>query len=157
MYNTYTKFKSGRETIGGKNYWYRAGGERRYAHYLQFLKEIGEIKDWEYESTTFEFPIRKGTVIYIPDFKVIFTNDSLDESHIWHEYKRGYMTQKSVTQLRRMAKYYPEEKIILVVDKIPSAYSHKTHKLNKFRDKIDKASKYVERVMDTSKINWFRK
>ena len=70
----------------------------------------GEIKDWEYEADVFIFDqIKFGTRSYRPDFK-IWNNNGIFE---YHEIK-GYMDSKSKTKLKRMAKYYPQVKLILV-------------------------------------------
>ncbi len=90
----------------------RSSWEANYARYLNWLKELGEIVDWEYETETFEFHgIKKGTRFYTPDF--IITNK--DGTKDYHEVK-GYMDPKSKTKLKRMKKYYPEIKLT-VIDK----------------------------------------
>lgn len=88
----------------------RSSWEANYCRYLNWLVEMCEIKSWEYEPDTFEFEkIKRGSRFYTPDFK-IFENDG---SVIYHEVK-GWMDEKSATKLKRMAKYYPEIKIILI-------------------------------------------
>jgi len=68
------------------------------------------IAAWEYEPDTFWFlHIRRGTRSYTPDFK-IHNNDGTVE---YHEAK-GWMNPKSKTQLKRMAKYHPSVKIVLI-------------------------------------------
>lgn len=90
--------------------YFRSKWEANYALYLDFLVERGEIKSWEYEIDVFIFEeIKFGTRSYRPDFKV-FTNDGDFE---YHEVK-GYMDSKSKTKLKRMSKYYPEAKVILI-------------------------------------------
>lgn len=88
----------------------RSKWEANYARYLNWLKSLGEIEDWEFEPDTFEFPVKRGTRFYTPDFKV-WTRRGIE----YHEVK-GYMDRKSRTQLKRMAKYYPEARV-LVIDK----------------------------------------
>ena len=88
----------------------RSSWEANYARYLNWLVSIGEIKSWEYESEVFEFhAIKRGTRSYTPDFRVVNNDDSVE----YHEVK-GWMDQKSRTKLKRMAKYYPEIKIVLI-------------------------------------------
>jgi hypothetical protein len=53
--------------------------------------------------------IKKGNRSYIPDFKIINNDGSIE----YHEVK-GYMDAASKTKLKRMAKYYPEIKIVLI-------------------------------------------
>ena len=100
------KYKGGkREDLGGL--FVRSGWEANYARYLNWMKERGEIKDWKYEIERFEFPIKRGTRSYTPDFKVW----EKDGSVVYHEVK-GWITQKGRTRLKRMSKYYPEIKIV---------------------------------------------
>jgi len=88
----------------------RSSWEANYARYLNWLIEVGEIRGWEYEPETFEFEgIKRGTRTYTPDFKV--TN--LDGSVEYHEVK-GWMDPKSKTKLKRMAKYHPGIKLVLI-------------------------------------------
>lgn len=95
--------------IGGKKCKFRSGWEKIYATYLELLKTNGSIKDWEYESKRFEFPIKRGCSSYLPDFKIIEN----DDSHWWAEVK-GYLDQKGATRLKRMKKYFPNEVVKLV-------------------------------------------
>ncbi len=88
----------------------RSSWEANYARYLNFLIESGNITSWEYEPDRFLFhQIKRGTRSYTPDFKIT----ELDGSIEYHEVK-GWMDQKSKTRLRRMAKYYPGVKIVLI-------------------------------------------
>lgn len=99
-----------REDLGGL--FVRSSWEANYARYLNWLIEQNEIAAWEYEPDTFWFhEIKRGTRSYTPDFKVI-NNDGTVE---YHEIK-GWMDQKSRTALKRMAKYYPDVKLV-VIDK----------------------------------------
>ena len=104
------KFKQGWRTIGGKRNYFRSKWEANYARWLQWRKKHGEIIDWLHEPQTFWFEsIKRGVRSYLPDFKVIL----LDGTHEWHEVK-GYMDSKSLTKIKRLKKYYPEEKLIVV-------------------------------------------
>ena len=96
----------------------RSSWEANYARYLNWLIDVGEIKGWQYEADTFEFEgIKRGTRFYTPDFKV-FLNHSVEcEYPIEYHEVKGWMTPKSVTQLKRMAKYHPDIKIILIDQK----------------------------------------
>lgn len=96
--------------IGGKRKYLRSHWEKNYAHYLEFLKVIGYIKDWNYETKTFWFEgIRRGVNNYKPDFFVIL-NDGQEE---FREVK-GYMDSKSKTKLKRMKKYFPLVKMRVI-------------------------------------------
>lgn len=97
-----------REDLGGL--FVRSSWEANYARYLNFLIHQRQIKSWEYEVDTFEFKgIKRGSRFYTPDFKVF----NLDGSFEYHEVK-GYMDSRSQTKLKRMAKYHPQVKIILI-------------------------------------------
>jgi hypothetical protein len=96
------------EDLGGK--YFRSLWERNYARWLQLRKERGEIKDWQYEPRIFWFEtIRRGTTNYRPDFRV----DELDGSHWWAEVK-GWMSRQDMTKLKRMKKYFPAERIVVI-------------------------------------------
>ena len=101
--------KSGkREDLGGL--YVRSSWEANYCRYLNWLIQIGEIKSWEYEPDTFEFEgIKRGTRFYTPDFKIFNKDDSIE----YHEVK-GYMDTRSRVQLKRMTKYHPNVKIVLI-------------------------------------------
>lgn len=92
------------------NVFFRSAWEANYARYLNWLIERDEIKAWEYEPDTFEFEvIKRGTRFYTPDFKITNNDDSIE----YHEIK-GWMDQKSRTQLRRMEKYHPDVKVVVI-------------------------------------------
>lgn len=117
--------KHGWIEIGGKKHFMKSIWERNYARYLQWLKEKGEIKDWQYESQIFVFEkIQFGNRSYKPDFKVIEN----DGSYCWHEVK-GFMSPASKTKLKRMAKYYPKEEIVLIDEEQYRALSSQLRKL----------------------------
>lgn len=96
-----------REDLG---FYVRSRWEANYARYLIWLQRQGQIADWAYEPDTFEFTaIKRGTRFYTPDFRVIENSGSIR----YHEVK-GWMDAKSATQLRRMARYYPEVTIVVI-------------------------------------------
>lgn len=107
--NAYSRTKSGkREDLD--NRFFRSAWEANYARYLNFLVIQKQILKWEYEPQTFFFEsIKRGTRSYTPDFKVFDFNGS----HVWHEVK-GWMDAKSKVKLKRFAKFYPDEKIIVI-------------------------------------------
>ncbi|KKK49962.1 hypothetical protein LCGC14_3129780, partial [marine sediment metagenome] len=109
--NPYSRCKQGYYEITNKGkMFFRSKWEANYALYLDFLIDHKEIIKWEYEPDSFMFEqIKLGTRSYTPDFK-IFNNSGDFE---YHEVK-GYMDSKSKTKLKRMAKYYPDTKLILI-------------------------------------------
>lgn len=109
-----TTWKGGWREIGGKRKFFRSRWEANYAHYLEYLKTNNKITEWLHEPETFWFEgVKRGAVSYLPDFKV--TN--LDGSYEYHEVK-GWMDDRSKTKLKRMAKYHPDVKLILVDVKV---------------------------------------
>lgn len=105
----YSNCKHGYYDINGKRIFFRSRWEANYALYLDFLVKQKVIDKWEYEEDVFIFnEIKFGTRSYRPDFKV-YVGDKIE----YHEIK-GYMNPQSMTKLKRMAKYYPEVKIVLI-------------------------------------------
>ena len=105
-----TTWKAGWRDIGGVRKYYRSKWEANYAHYLEWLKAHGEIKEWKHEPKTFWFEgIKRGTNSYLPDFWVL-ENSGVEA---YHEVK-GWMDDRSKTKIRRMAKYHPKVKLIVI-------------------------------------------
>ena len=101
--------RQGWREVAGRRIYFRSLWEWRVAKHLQMLKDLGIILEWEHEPKTFWFlAIKRGVRSYLPDFRVT----KPDGSHYWIEVK-GHLDRKSVTKLKRMAKYYPEEVIEL--------------------------------------------
>ena len=108
--NTYSRCKRGWKTVGNKRYFFRSKWEKNYACYLEWLKNKNEIKDWRFETKTFWFEnIKRGIRSYLPDFEVVTKKEKIE----YHEVK-GWMDAKSKTKLKRMAKYYPKIKMVLI-------------------------------------------
>ncbi len=102
-------WKSGWREIGERRIYARSRWEANYARYLELLKRLGEISDWQHEPETFWFDgIKRGCRSYLPDFKVTFPNGR----HEWHECK-GWMDKRSATKIKRMKKYHPGETLIV--------------------------------------------
>jgi hypothetical protein len=103
-------WKAAWREVGGRRIFFRSRWEANYARYLQLLKEQNQIKEWEHEPETFWFEgVRRGCVSYLPDFKVTNRDDTFE----FHEVK-GWMDDRSKTKLKRMAKYHPSIKLILI-------------------------------------------
>ena len=106
------RFKAGWWSNGEKRYYVRSKWEYNFCYYLEFLKKQGKIKEWKYEPQTFWFyKIKRGIRSYKPDFLVFENGGTI----VYYEVK-GYMDSKSKTKLRRMKKYYPHIRVI-VIDK----------------------------------------
>ena len=101
---------AGWREIGGKRVYFRSKWECNYGRYLQYLKEQGQIQDWEHEPKTFWFDkIKRGVKSYLPDFRVI----SSSGCDYWVEVK-GFLDSRSKTKLKRFKAYFPDEKLELV-------------------------------------------
>lgn len=103
-------WKAGWREIGGVRKYYRSRWEANYARYLEWLKAKGEIISWLHEPETFWFDgIKRGCMSYLPDFKVTENDGSV----AYHEVK-GWMDDRSKTKIRRMAKYHPTVRLIVI-------------------------------------------
>ncbi len=103
-------WKAGWREIGPVRKYYRSRWEANYARYLEWLRLRGEIKAWKHEPTTFWFDaIKRGARSYLPDFHVVGS----DGAEAYHEVK-GWFDARSKTKIRRMAKYHPTVKLIVV-------------------------------------------
>lgn len=90
--------------------YFRSAWEANWARYLNWLKSLGEIASWKFEPDTFEFKgIKRGSRFYTPDFRVVNRDGSIE----YHEVK-GYMDTRSATKLKRMSKYHPKIKVVLI-------------------------------------------
>lgn len=127
-FGKFSNVKRGYFDINGERLFFRSKWEANYALYLNFLIKQNQINKWEYEKDVFIFEkIQFGTRSYRPDFK-IYKNDGSFE---YHEIK-GYMTQRSKTQIKRMAKYFPEVMLILITSKEYKELKSKIGSLLKF-------------------------
>lgn len=110
-------WKAGWREVASRRIYFRSRWEYNYAVYLQWLKSVGEIQEWEHEPETFWFSkIKRGCVTYLPDFRVTSRDGSVE----YHEVK-GWMDARSKTKLKRMAKYYPDVKLRVLDSKWFSA------------------------------------
>jgi len=94
--------------------WFRSSWEANYARYLNLLMKMKLVDSWEFEPETFWFEgVRRGTVSYRPDFRVVYRNNPIPE---YVEIK-GWMVAKDRTKWKRMAKYHPSIKLVIVAKK----------------------------------------
>ena len=106
----YSRGKSGKRKDLNDLY-VRSSWEANYARYLNFLIKHKIIFKWEYEPDVFMFEkIKRGTRSYTPDFKIWELHDSVP----YYVEIKGWMDAKSKTKLKRIAKYYPDVRIVLV-------------------------------------------
>jgi hypothetical protein len=108
--NSHRAWKAGWREVGGKRIWFRSRWEANYGRYLEWLKCLGNIREWEHEPKVFWFlEIKRGTRSYLPDFRITEN----DGSQVFHEVK-GWMDPKSKTKIKRMALYHPDVKLVVV-------------------------------------------
>lgn len=107
---SYTRTKGGhREDLGG--IYFRSSWEANYARYLNLLVRMKVVQSWEFEPETFWFEgVKRGAVSYKPDFKVHYRGDVNPE---YVEIK-GWEVAKDRTKWRRMKKYHPHVKLVIV-------------------------------------------
>ena len=104
------RYKAGWLELGGTRHFYRSLWERNIARYYQWLKERGQIKQWEFEPKCFWFnEIKRGVRSYLPDFRI---TENSGRQH-WVELK-GNMDARSRTKLSRFARYYPKEEMTVL-------------------------------------------
>lgn len=103
----YTRALGGRRDDLGDRY-FRSRWEANYARYLNLLLSLGQITAWDYEVATFEFPVRRGTTHYTPDFLVRF-----QDREEYHEVK-GWMDATSATKIKRFRRFYPQLTLVII-------------------------------------------
>lgn len=143
--------------VGGQKCYFKSLFERRYACLLEILKRGKQIKGWQYEPKRFRFfgpNIPKGlkgktvgATVYTPDFKVIELNGSIT----YHETK-GYLDNRDIAKMRCFKTYYPDERLVFVINGMPQG---KTAKSRAKKFKLDKIKKLGYRIYDVR--NDFRK
>lgn len=110
----YDHVKRGWRTIGLKKIYARSKMEANFARYLQYQAENDpRFLDWQHEPEMFVFPVKRGCVSYLPDFRVTKLGENGVKYHIFYEVK-GYMDAKSATKIKRFRKYFPENKLIII-------------------------------------------
>jgi hypothetical protein len=121
--NTYSRAKRGiRPDIGPM--FFRSKWEANYARYLNWLQARGEIDAWKYESQTFWFEaIKRGVRSYKPDFYIE------EKGKSYFVEVKGWMDDKSKTKLKRMKKYYPDIRIVLVDERQYASIKSKVSRL----------------------------
>jgi predicted nuclease of restriction endonuclease-like RecB superfamily len=94
----------------GRKYFMRSTWERNVARYYEFLRERGDIQNWEYEPQRFFFDeVRFGNRTYLPDFRI--TNP--DGYQFYIEVK-GWMDNDSKVKIKRMQKYFPSIELQII-------------------------------------------
>lgn len=91
--------------------YFRSAMEANFARYLNLLLKMQVVEHWEYEPETFWFEgIKRGTNSYKPDFRVKYRGDPRPE---YVEIK-GHELAKDRTKWKRMAKYHPGVRLLVI-------------------------------------------
>lgn len=116
---SYTRGASGWVDVGGKRFFARSSWEANYGRFLQFQQDHGLIRNWQHEPCTFWFEgIKRGVCSYLPDFRIETNSGTIE----FHEVK-GWMDAKSLTKIKRMAKYHPAVTLVVIDQKRYEAIS----------------------------------
>jgi len=117
--------------VNGQIISFDSKGEYRWAQYLDFLKTVGEIKDWFYEFHTFYFDGEGKPSEYTPDFLV----RNNDNSFGYHEFK-GMLQKFDIDKFKRMFDERPKVKITLIFWRKPKISVSKRTKLERYLHRI---------------------
>jgi len=126
-------------TLDGKDYVSRSKCEATFAKLLEMLRGAERIIAASYEPRTFWFEgVRRGTVSYLPDFWAKWD----DGEEVVYECKSSAtdLKAKDITKYKRMAKYFPEVTLVLVLPRRPGK------KAIKGKIMVGSAEKYVDHV-----------
>lgn len=101
---------------------FRSSWESNFARYLDMLIKLGIVEHWEFEPETFWFKgIKRGTVSYLPDFRIKYRGDpKLEYVEI-----KGRIEPRDKTKWKRMARYHPHIMLVIVGPKEYRAIARK--------------------------------
>ncbi len=114
----------------GKTYKFRCQGEYHWGNYLEFLKKAKEIKDWDYESHTFEFD-NIGIEKWLIDFTVRNNDDTIE----YYEWK-GMVQKSDIDKLKLLNRERPEVEVTYVFGSKPKISVHKMGLLERYCKRV---------------------
>jgi len=117
--------------VDGKRIRFKSKLEYRWAQYLDFLKSIGEIKDFFYEFHTFRGFKSDRVKQYTPDF-LVRTNDNSFE---YYETK-GMLEKYDLDKFKLLFDERPYVKLIIVFWSPPKISVNKKAKLERWTQRI---------------------
>lgn len=124
--------------IDGREFKFKSQIEYRWAQYLQVLKDIGAIIDFEYEPKQFEFKERfRHKRVYTLDFSVT-EEERYKIVTVYHEVKTS-LRQTDIRRFRYMNMDYPDIRMVLILP-----YCAKSTNQGRLRGN---ALRYVERIV----------
>ncbi len=107
--STYSRCRRGKRADLGEQF-FRSSWEANYARFLNWMIGLGQVREWQYEPTTFYFEgVKRGAISYTPDFRVV----DRDGVETYREIK-GWLTSKDRTRFRRMSKHHPGVNLVLI-------------------------------------------
>jgi len=119
-------------------YKFKSKAERMWADYLEFLKELGAIEEWEYEPETFQCGTKyRKERIYTPDFRVM-ENYKGHTTTVYHEVKTS-LRQKDISRFKWLKEFH----VVIIVLVLPNRPKRSVKQI----DLLAKARKYVDRVV----------
>jgi hypothetical protein len=129
------KFKYGNQPvtvmIDGVKVKFKSRLEYRWAQYLEFLKEAGQIKDWYYEHHTFFFDNAYKLTQWTPDF-LVRNNDNEFE---YYETK-GMLSGFDIKKCRALFEQRPKVKLTMVFWTPPKISVQKITQLERYCHRI---------------------
>jgi len=106
--------------------------EYRWAQHLEYLRQIGEIKDWFYEFHTFrDFPDSQRVKEYTPDFLVRLNNNTFE----YHETK-GMLSGFDIKKFKLILMERPYVKLIVIFWGKPKITAHRKDQLERFTHRV---------------------
>lgn len=105
-------YKHGWIIFGERVLFVRSSWDANICAFLQFQKDQGLIKEWEYEPETYWFSgVKRGTNSYKPDFRITPINP-LEPKHVIEV--KAYWTSKDTVKMKRMNKYFPSLPVSII-------------------------------------------
>lgn len=135
--------------LDGRTFYFESLFEYRWAQYLIFLQQVGEIIAWEYEPgnplLTAPFWKPSGPTFRFPDgtgYTIDFGTVTIDYEFVYYECMALFEARYN-TRFRKVQEHYPGTKVCLVVERRPK---------KKLAQKYAIAEKYTERIIEAYKI-----
>ena len=100
--SAYAHIKQGWLTVGSERFYSRSGYEESTAYYLEYLKQEGQLDYWKHEDLKIRYPLKSGTLVYIPDFSCYKNGQLVKIIEV-----KGRLMPKDITKIKRLKKYFP--------------------------------------------------
>lgn len=118
--------------IGGRRIDFKSKLEYRWAQHLEYMKRLGNIKDWFYEFHTFrDFPDNQPVKEYTPDFLVRLQDNGFE----YHETK-GMLSGFDIKKFKLILMERPYVKIVVVFWGTPKISAHRKDQLERFAHRV---------------------